>query len=223
MNALFLRDFDAEQASAAQVDGADEVTEEAAEPLFTFTEAELGKMLADARAEGHLNGLNEGEAAGRQSERQTIEAEALEALQELQNRIADFATEDARRRSDMQQDIIDLFLDVAERIAPDFLNAYSAELVQARITEAAHLGVGQSKLQIKLAPETQAALAEPLKVIDPTGEMLEVATDPDFKNGEARVTWENGFLKYNLDRVVSELLDGLREASSKMNPQPQKV
>ena len=223
MNALFLRDFDAEQASVAQVDGADEVTEEAAEPLFTFTEAELGKMLADARAEGHLNGLNEGEAAGRQSERQTIEAEALEALQELQNRIADFATEDARRRSDMQQDIIDLFLDVAERIAPDFLNAYSAELVQARITEAAHLGVGQSKLQIKLAPETQAALAEPLKVIDPTGEMLEVTTDPDFKNGEARVTWENGFLKYNLDRVVSELLDGLREASSKMNPQPQKV
>lgn len=223
MNALFLRDFDAEQASVAQVEGADEVTEEAAEPLFTFTEAELGKMLADARAEGHLNGLNEGEAAGRQSERQTIEAEALEALQELQNRIADFATEDARRRSDMQQDIIDLFLDVAERIAPDFLNAYSAELVQARITEAAHLGVGQSKLQIKLAPETQTALAEPLKVIDPTGEMLEVTTDPDFKNGEARVTWENGFLKYNLDRVVSELLDGLREASSKMNPQPQKV
>ena len=223
MNALFLRDFDAEQASAAQVEGTDEVTEEAAEPLFTFTEAELGKMLADARAEGHLNGLNEGEAAGRQSERQTIEAEALEALQELQNRIADFATEDARRRSDMQHDIIDLFLDVAERIAPDFLNAYSAELVQARITEAAHLGVGQSKLQIKLAPETQAALAEPLKVIDPTGEMLEVATDPDFKNGEARVTWENGFLKYNLARVVSELLDGLRDASSKMNPQPQKV
>lgn len=223
MNALFLRDFDAEQASVAQVEGADEVTEEAAEPLFTFTEAELGKMLADTRAEGHLNGLNEGEAAGRQSERQTIEAEALEALQELQNRIADFATEDARRRSDMQQDIIDLFLDVAERIAPDFLNAYSAELVQARITEAAHLGVGQSKLQIKLAPETQTALAEPLKVIDPTGEMLEVTTDPDFKNGEARVTWENGFLKYNLDRVVSELLDGLREASSKMNPQPQKV
>ncbi|MCH2251017.1 MAG: hypothetical protein MK042_14615 [Cognatishimia sp.] len=223
MNALFLRDFDAEQATASQVTDADEAAAETAEPLFTFTEAELGKMLADARAEGHLQGLNEGEAAGRQSERQTIEAEALEALQELQNRIADFATEDARRRADMQQDIIDLFLDVAERIAPDFLKAYSADLVQARITEAAHLGVGQSKLQIQLAPETQAALTEPLKVIDPTGELLEVSADPDFKNGEARVTWENGFLKYNLDRVVSELLDGLRDASSKMNPQPQKV
>ena len=97
------------------------------------------------------------------------------------------------------------------------------EAVHVVLRVVAHLGVGQSKLQIKLAPETQAALAEPLKVIDPTGEMLEVATDPDFKNGEARVTWENGFLKYNLDRVVSELLDGLREASSKMNPQPQKV
>ncbi|NQY61632.1 FliH/SctL family protein, partial [Cognatishimia sp.] len=203
MNALFLRDFDAEQATASQVADADEAAAETTEPLFTFTEAELGKMLADARAEGHLQGLNEGEAAGRQSERQTIEAEALEALQELQNRVADFATEDARRRADMQQDIIDLFLDVAERVAPDFLKAYSVELVQARITEAAHLGVGQSKLQIQLASETQAALTEPLKVIDPTGEMLEVSVDPDFKNGEARVTWDNGFLKYNLARVVS--------------------
>lgn len=223
MNALFLRDFDAEQASAAQVDAPEDAAEEPSEPLFSFTEAELGRMLADARAEGHLQGLNEGEEAGRQSERQNIEAEALAALQELQNRVADFATEDARRRADMQQDIIDLFLDVAERIAPDFLKAYSAELVQARITEAAHLGVGQSTLQIQLSPETEAALAEPLKVIDPTGEMLSVTADADFKNGEARVTWENGFLKYNLDRVVSELLDGLRDASSKMNPQPQKV
>ena len=154
MNALFLRDFDAEQATASQIADTDDAPAETAEPLFTFTEAELGKMLADARAEGHLQGLNEGEAAGRQSERQTIEAEALEALQELQNRVADFATEDARRRADMQQDIIDLFLDVAERVAPDFLKAYSVELVQARITEAAHL-VGQSKLQVQLAPETK--------------------------------------------------------------------
>lgn len=223
MNALFLRDFDAEQASVAQVDAPEDTVEESSEPLFTFTEAELGKMLADARAEGHLQGLTEGEDAGRQSERQTIEAEALEALQELQNRIADFATEDARRRADMQQDIVDLFLDVAERVAPDFLKAYSADLVQARIAEAAHLGVGQSKLHIQLAPDTQAALTEPLKVIDPNGDMLEVTTEASFKNGEARVTWENGFLKYNLDRVVAELLDGLRDASSKMNPQPQKV
>ena len=37
------------------------------------------------------------------------------------------------------------------------------------------------------------------------------------------MTWDNGFLKYNLDRVVSELLDGLRDASSKMNPQTQKL
>jgi flagellar assembly protein FliH len=223
MNALFLRDFDAERATGAQVDTTTEHPEETSEPLFTFTEAELGKMLAEARAEGHLQGLNEGEAAGRQSERQTIEAEALEALQELQNRIADFATEDARRRSDMQQDIIDLFLDVAERIAPDFLTAYSADLVQARITEAVHLGAGHSTLKIQLSPETQAALSDPLKVIAPTGALLPVDTDADFKNGEAQVIWDNGFLKYNLDRVVSELLDGLRDASSKMNPQPQKV
>ena len=221
MNALLLRDFDAEQSAITPADDAQDA-DAPSEPLFTFTEAEISKMLADARAEGHLQGLTEGETAGRTSERQSIEAEALAALQELQNRIADFAMEDAHRRSDMQQDIIDLFLDVAERVAPDFLKAYSADLVQARITEAAHLGVGQSTLAISLSPETLAALTEPLKVIDPTGELLTVSEDSDFKNGEARVTWENGFLKYNLDRVVQELLDGLRDASSKMNPQPQK-
>lgn len=221
MNALLLRDFDAERASIAdQV--ADEGAEDAA-PLFTFTEAELGKMLADARAEGHHTGLTEGEAAGRAAERQSIEAEALSALQQLQDRIADFATEDAQRRKEMQQDIIELFLDVTERIAPEFLKAYSTELVQARVTEAVHLSVGQSKLEICLSPDTQAALAEPLKVIDPTGDLMSVANDPNFKNGEASVSWDNGFLKYNLDRVVSELLDGLRDASAKMNPQPQKV
>ena len=220
MNALFLRDFDAEQASVANT-----VTEpeDQGPPLFTFTEAEIAQMLADARAEGHTAGLTVGEAAGRQAERATIEAEALGALQDLQAQLAEFNAQDASRRDDMQRDIVDLFLDIAERVAPDFLAAHSAELVQARLSEAVHLAREHSRLNITLSPETQNLMAETFKVLDPTDELLIINSDPDFKHGEARVTWDNGFLKYNIDRVVGELLDGLREASAKMNPQPQKV
>ena len=220
MNALFLRDFDAEQALVA-----DTVTEpeDQGPPLFTFTEAEITKMLADARAEGQTAGLTEGESAGRQAERATIEAEALGALQALQAQLAEFNTQDASRRDDMQRDIVDLFLDIAERVAPDFLAAHSAELVQARLSEAVNLAREHSRLNITLSPETQSLMAETFKVLDPTEDLLIINGDPDFKPGEARVTWDNGFLKYNIDRVVGELLDGLREASAKLNPQPQKV
>lgn len=223
MNALLLRDFDAEQSLNVPAQDPVEAQEQPQEPLFTFTEAELGKMLADARAEGHAQGVTEGDITGRRAERETIEAEALSALEALQNQIADFATQDAQRRLEMQQDIVDLFLEVAERVAPDFLKSYSTELVQARLTEALHLGVGTSKLMVTLSPATREALAAPLKALDPNNELLDVSADDAFTNGEARVTWENGFLKYNLDRVCSELLDGLREAAGKMKPEPQKV
>lgn len=55
------------------------------------------------------------------------------------------------------------------------------------------------------------------KVIDFIGELFEVSVDFDFKNGEVCVIWENGFLKYNFDCVVFELLDGLCEVFLKMN------
>lgn len=222
MNMLFLRDFDAEQESLAS-SVTEETEAEPSEPLFTFTESEIGKMLAEARAEGHQQGFQEGEASGQSAERASIEAQCNAALQNLQDQLADFAAQDDRRRGELQQDVVDMFLDIAERLAPEFLRSYSADLVQAKLTEALHLGVGTSALTIKLSPETEAQLSNAITSLAGPDANLTISTEPSFKNGEAQVTWENGFMKYNLDRVCAELLDGLRSASENFKQQPQKV
>ena len=214
MNALLLRDFDAE-VMASQAPASSENSEV---PSFTFTEEELHKLMAEARAEGHQNGLAEGEAIGRKAETESIEAAAVGALQEIHQQLEAFTTQDQLRRADMQQDIIELFLEVAERIAPEFLKAYSTDMVQNAIKNALHLGNASSKLTVTLSTETFAAIAEPLKSLPSAGETLEITADPSFTNAQAHASWDNGFLDYNLDTVVQELLTILRIAAKPETP-----
>lgn len=214
MNALFLRDFDAERAIADAVPDT-----EPEQPVFSFSEEELNKMLAEAREEGHQMGLAEGERLGREAEAQSLEADAVKALHALHPQLEAFVGQDKLRRAEMQQDIVELFLDVAERVAPDFLAAHSTEMVQTKVIEALNLGAKSSKITVTLSPETHGTLAQAIASLPSAGDFVEVAADPDFTNAQAHVTWDNGFLDYNLDDTVAALLSALRIAAHPPSPQ----
>ncbi len=221
MMALTLRDFDAE--GDHQTENGDAQTPET--PIYTFTEAELGNILSEARQQGFDQGREDGLAVGRREAQADLQAQANTAMQELRDQLAVFVSQDAERRAELERDLIDMVLEIAERTAPDMLQAYSAVQLQARLTDAIAKGARRAKLEIRVAPEIEPVLAEILPQITPPDRTSppKITADPSLKNGEARVTWENGFMQYSFDRVCEEILLALRHASEQMKLQTQKV
>lgn len=223
MMALTLRDFDAENDLASA--GGEAPLQEPETPVYTFTEEELGKILAEARQQGFEQGQEDGLNTGRREAQADLQAQATAATQELRDQLAVFVSQDAERRAELERDLTDMVLEIAERAVPDMLKAYSTEQVQARLADAIGKGARQAELDIRVSPETEAILAEMITQITPPDRVMppKVAADPNLKNGEARMTWENGFMQYSLDRVCEEILLALRHASEQMKLQIQKV
>lgn len=225
MMALTLRDFDAENDRYGAPEATADVAQDPEVPLYSFTEDELGKMLAEARQQGFDQGHQEGLTEGRREAQADLQAQAMAATQELRDQLAVFVSQDSQRRAELERDLIDMVLDICERAVPDLLKAYSTDQVQARLAEAIGKGARHAELEIQISPETETILAEIIPQITPPDQKIipKVVADASLKNGEARMTWENGFMQYSLDRVCEELLLALRHASEQMKLQTQKV
>ncbi|MEE2945441.1 MAG: FliH/SctL family protein [Pseudomonadota bacterium] len=223
MMALSLRDFDAEHERFG--DGAtDPATQEPEVPVYSFTEDELNKMLADARQQGFEQGHSDGLNEGRREAQADLQAQANAAINELRDQLAVFVSQDTQRRAELERDLIDMVLEICERTVPDLLKAHSVDQVQARLADAIGKGARRAELDIRISPETETILAEVIAQITPPDQTApKVTADPSLKNGEARMAWENGFMQYSLDRVCDEILLALRHASEQMKLQTQKV
>lgn len=225
MMALTLRDFDAESDRFGEDQSVSTAVSEPEVPLYTFTEEELGKMLADARQQGFDQGHEEGLAEGRREAQADLQAQATAATQELRDQLAVFVSQDTDRRAELERDLIDMVLEICERTIPDLLKSYSTEQVQARLADAIGKGARQAELDIRISPETETVLAEIITQITPPDRKSspKITADPSLKNGEAQMSWDNGFMTYSLDRVCEEILLSLRHASEQMKLQLQKV
>lgn len=225
MMALTLRDFDAETDRYGDVSETTGVPAETEAPLYSFTEEELGKLLGDARQQGFDQGREEGLTEGRREAQAELQAQATAATQELRDQLAVFVSQDAERRAELERDLIDMVLEICERTVPDLLKAYSTDQVQARLAEAIGKGAREADLDIRISPETETVLAEIMTQITPPDRKSspKITADPSLKNGEAQMSWDNGFMKYSLDRVCEEILLALRHASEQMKLQLQKV
>lgn len=224
MMALTLRDFDAESERFAEANSS-QAAPEPETPVYSFTEEELGKLLGDARQQGFDQGHEEGLQNGRREAQTDLQAQATAAMQELRDQLAVFIAQDRDRRAELERDLIDMVLDIAERTVPDLLAAFSTDQVQARLAHAILKGARRAELEIFISPETETHLADVIPQITPPDQAIppKVTADPSLKNGEARMTWENGFMQYSLDRVCDEILQALRHASEQMKLQTQKV
>lgn len=225
MMALTLRDFDAESDRFGEDQSVSTAVSEPEVPLYTFTEEELGKMLADARQQGFDQGHEEGLAEGRREAQADLQAQATAATQELRDQLAVFVSQDADRRAELERDLIDMVLEICERTIPDLLKSYSTEQVQARLADAIGKGARQAELDIRISPQTETVLAEIITQITPPDRKSppKITADPSLKNGEAQMSWDNGFMTYSLDRVCEEILLALRHASEQMQLQLQKA
>lgn len=220
---LWLRDFDAEDARVASAAMAPVAPAEP-EPIRSLPLEEVERLLAEARETAFAHGREEGAAETRAELEQARDSRAAATLEVIRAETDRLLAQEDQRRREMERDMVDLALDVAERIAPEFLAAYARDLAEARIREGLRMAQGSARLKLRLSPEMAETLGPRLAdLAAPTGAAPDLVADAALGDGAARLDWDGGGLSYSLDQLCGAVLDALREAAAKLKDDQEKA
>jgi flagellar biosynthesis/type III secretory pathway protein FliH len=228
MISLFERNFDEDPGlgHAAYQPLPSEPFDHPAEAPRHFTETEVETLLNEARdkafAEGHAQGVAE--------TREELETAAATALQEtlaaVGGDLANLSSQVDMQFQQLEKEMVELSLGVAERVIPEFLEAFGEDLVTAKIQSGMRIASGNATLQINVSEDMAPSIQDLVASWQKTEfENLDIAVIPNdqMSDGSARLNWKHGYLEYNLDHVCEELLTALRSASDQMTAQAKKV
>lgn len=227
MTTLFALDFDDEEAGQAATPAPVKIAvESAGEQLVTLSPEKLEALLDKARHEARDEAFLAGVAAAKTEMESAIATHAASTLDSITEALQALATQDDIRRRELERDVVELFLDVGEKIIPQLLSAYSTDLAVEQIRKSLRMTDGTTRLSIRVSPNTQVAVAAELEALTLKNNLSlqpQLTADPSMKDGEARLDWENGFMEYSLDLVCNQLLDALHTAAQQMNDNHRKT
>ena len=199
---LFDRNFDIDAKRAVHGPAADE--------------AEMNLRLAEARK----SGFDAGRSVGKQDAIAEFEAEEDVRLtrerEQICAKLDELIATDEMHRRDTENDIVELFLGIADRIVPEFLKTYGPDLAIERIRQSVVLARTDPILSVHVGPDVAAALEKepgawlPLTNDDVT---VKVVADPKLARGSARVQWQGGKLEYDIEAATTAVRDALADAA----------
>ncbi|TDK50191.1 FliH/SctL family protein [Antarcticimicrobium luteum] len=223
---LFLRDFDAEAMAANRQTQPEAAAGQDEVPRGPNPE-ELERLLADTREAALAQGRAEGAATARAEAEAGQAARIAAALDLLQGQFAQLLAQDGAHRRALERDVVEMLVEIGERIAPDLLAEHSADLARAQIRAGLRMAGGSPQMTIRVAPTLEPALQAQLAGLAQAGGAGAAAprliADQGLGEGDVRLDWDNGRLDYSLERACEVVLSALREAAAKLNDDQGKV
>ena len=225
MNNLFQRNFDEDPTSALMLrSGVAGLG--AGKPLPQFSESEVEQLIADAKDTAFSAGKAEGLAEARSEINSSLDMQVNEALQTIRTEFAELSTIAHQQAAHLESEMINLALGIAERIIPELLETHGSEILGKRIQSGMRLATGNARVKITTSDELAPIIQERLE----TQQLQEfnqvdflVIPDSTMSKSSARVTWENGYYNFSLDRVCDEIRKALRQAAASFNSQSEEA
>lgn len=187
----------------------------------TLTMAEHRDLLDQAVAEANEKGLQEGYAKGDADARETILAKCSTSIAAVAPQMEAILERSSEHRAHLERQLIAFAYAVAEKVAPDVLRLRAKASVLESIRETLALTLAQPKLVVSVSPAVREAMGSDLEAVaEQLGHKgsLQVSEDPEMTDGEARVSWDDGFMDYSFDRVCEQILDTLGGAAKNASP-----
>ena len=211
MSLVFARNFDAE------MEGLDETaTTDAGEsdPKVSLEQAHL--MIEEARREAFEDGRRDGAASALVEERASRSARTDEAVEVVARQLVQLAKRDASLRAEVELEMAELIIGIAERVLPDLFDVYLPEFLLARIRSGLSIASGNGQISVRVAPGLEGSLAPRIAhIADRTVSdsiSVSVVADSTVEDGAVRVEWQSGFMEYDPIIAGMEALETLREA-----------
>lgn len=181
---------------------------------------DLKEQLEAARKEG----FEAGRTIGHQDAKAELDAEAAarfeQERQSIQTQLAQLVEQDTRLHRRTERDIIELFLGVADRLAPQLITQYGPALAADRIRQAVQQTRTDPELTISASPEVVAVLDEeaPSWLTEASNRLeIDICADPDMPKGSAKVRWKGGRLEYDIEAACTKILQALAQAAEEYN------
>ncbi|NRB02709.1 MAG: hypothetical protein HRU30_05525 [Rhodobacteraceae bacterium] len=207
---LFFRNFD--EARPDEGPPVEEIEEDFAEPP---RELNLDDLLAEARQAGY----DEGHAVATQAlQTQYAESDAAQMRADhavIQGHLAELLQRDATRQEATHREVYEMFLGIAERFVPEFLDAYGEQLALARVQEALQTIQTSSEIRVQAHPAVATALQDMLAQDgggDGADQRIKITSDDT--GPTANVTWREGRFEYCLDTASAALMEELHNMAA---------
>ncbi|RVV96877.1 hypothetical protein EKE94_16155 [Mesobaculum littorinae] len=202
---VFQRDFDLERA--------EEEARRVHDARARHTPEELEEAVARAYRAGHAAGKEVGRTEGRDETRQTLLARHAEAISAIQPQVDALLAGTAEHRAALEAQVLDFTVSVCEKVFPELIDHRARDRALQQIERTIRYALGSPVLRITLAPAARDALGPQIEAIvaETLIGTLDLSADPDLAEGDARMTWDNGFMEYSFAEICDRILDAVRD------------
>ncbi len=206
MTYLFERNFDEEMTLEAKtnVPGNGMLAES-----HTRAQNDLDLARSEAFEAGHRQGMLDGRAAF-EADQQSGQTNALDTIaRHCETLCQDAAT----HRDALETDMVAFALSACEKVFPELILSRSSERAAAEIKRFLTLAMGSPKLRIRMSESTfeeHGSAIEAALSLQSSTTAIEISTDQELADGDARMEWQNGTMEYSFERLCNTVLSALR-------------
>ncbi len=157
--------------------------------------------------------FEEGKKAGFQDAEQGKVQAILDMLKNLEKQMAAISSAEDDRHKIYEEDAVHLSLCILQKLFPVFNKAYGIEELKTALQSALSAHATPNNLRIELHDKTAAELQKHIeKLEEETQKTLCVVTSPDLHEQEFRISWPEGGIINNREKIAQKAFDLITEA-----------
>jgi len=162
-----------------------------------YTEEEYRAAVEAAQAQAYEDGRTAGRTEAAMASAQSDQERQISALETLEAQMLDFV------------------LSVFVRVAPQVVETQARAQVEREVDNAIRMALGSAILRVFFAPsahkEGEAQVQRTARLQGYAGR-VEVSPDPELAEGDVRVEWDHGVMRYSFNDICQRILGALGAA-----------
>ncbi|MGR3372791.1 hypothetical protein [Pseudooceanicola nanhaiensis] len=182
-----------------------------------YTAAEYDEAVEAAQAQAWEEGRTAGRAEAAVAAARSDQERQLTALEALAPAMTALLEDADRHHAVLEAQMLDFVLSVFRQVAPQVMETQARAQAEREAENAIRMALGSAILKVFFAPAAHKegeALAQRTARLQGYGGRLEVRADPELAEGDVRVEWDHGVMRYSFDDICQRILGALGAAQA---------
>lgn len=180
-----------------------------------YTEEEYRAAVEAAQAQAYEDGRTAGRTEAAMASAQSDQERQISALETLAPVMSALLEDADRHHAVLEAQMLDFVLSVFDRVAPQVVETQARAQVEREVDNAIRMALGSAILRVFFAPsahkEGEAQVQRTARLQGYAGR-VEVSPDPELAEGDVRVEWDHGVMRYSFNDICQRILGALGAA-----------
>ncbi|MGR3452362.1 hypothetical protein [Pseudooceanicola sp.] len=180
-----------------------------------YTEQEYEDAIEAAQKQAYEDGRMAGRTEAAMASAQSDQERQLSALESLTPAMAALLQDADRHHAVLEAQMLDFVLSVFDRVAPQVMETQAKAQVEREVDNAIRMALGSAILRVFFAPSVHKegeVQVQRTARLQGYGGRIEVSPDPELAEGDVRVEWDHGVMRYSFNDICQRILGALGAA-----------